>query len=338
LNRTERLAAITLYLLARRRVTAAEIAKAFEVSERTVYRDLQALAEGGLPLVALPGAGGGYELPPAYRLTPLTLTPDEAVAVWVAIEALSGPDHPLREAVRSAWLRIHAALPDELRRSIVDVGAAVDVSRMGPEVRVGQGVFAAVVRALRERRQLRIRYHVPATGETTERVVDVYGLACVQGRWYAPAYCHLRGDLRSFRLDRIEWAELLESGYLYPRDFDVRRWVQETFGMAGDAAERVTVRVRFSSRAARRAVDDRFFRGYLERLADGGMEARLSLPAPELPYCAELVLAYAGEAEALEPPELRDLVATLAQRVATRHAGPPVTDGGPARQPAAQPC
>lgn len=100
LNRTERLAAITLYLLARRRATASDIARTFEISERTVYRDLQALGEGGLPLIALPGAGGGYELPPDYRLTPLTLTPDEAVALWTAVQAFAAADHPLREAAR----------------------------------------------------------------------------------------------------------------------------------------------------------------------------------------------------------------------------------------------
>lgn len=320
MNRTERLAAITLYLLARRRATASEIAQAFEISERTVYRDLQALGEGGLPLIALPGAGGGYELPPDYRLTPLTLTPEEAVALWAAVQAFSAPDHPLREAARGAWLRIHAALPEELRRHVVDVGSGVDVSRMFPEVRVAQAIFATVVRGLTERRQLHIRYHVPATGETTERTIDVYGLACVRGRWYAPAFCHLRGGLRSFRLDRVMEAELLDTHYAVPRTFDVSRWVKELFTFEQEGANRVEVRVRFSPKVARRVVDDRFFQGSLQRVEGGGFEARLALPAGELPFYAELILGYAGEAEVLEPPELRRLVAALAEGLAALHA------------------
>ncbi|MBE3597815.1 MAG: WYL domain-containing protein [Limnochordaceae bacterium] len=203
MNRTERLAAITLLLLARRRVTAAEIARTFEISERTVYRDLDALGQGGLPLISQAGAGGGYELPADYRLMPLTLTPDEAIALWTALQAIGSRDHPMREAARGAWLRIQAALPQELRAHVVDVGAGVDVSRMLPDAQVPATVFATAVRALRERRQLRIWYHVPTTGHSTERTVDLYGLACVRGRWYAPAHCHLRGGLRSFRLDRV---------------------------------------------------------------------------------------------------------------------------------------
>lgn len=169
LNRTERLAAITLYLLARGRVTASDIARAFEVSERTVYRDLQALGEGGLPVVALPGAGGGYELPADYRLMPLTLTPDEAVALWAAVQAFGAAQHPLREAAQGAWLRIQAALPDDLRRHIAEMGSGLEVSRMFPEVQVSQALFATFVRGLRERRQLHIRYHVPPTGELSEQ-------------------------------------------------------------------------------------------------------------------------------------------------------------------------
>lgn len=325
LNRTERLAAITLLLLARRRVTASEIARTFEISERTVYRDIQGLAEGGLPVVALPGSGGGYELPPDYRLMPLTLTFDEGVALWTALQAFAAADHPLREAARGAWLRIHTALPEELRRHIVDLGSTVDVTRMLPDGRVGpasppHAVFATLVRALRERRQVRIVYHVPATGETTERTIHVYGLACVRGRWYAPALCQLREGLRSFRLDRIREATLLDATYVLPRDFDLAAWVRGMFAYEDQGAERIPVRIRFSAQGARRAVDDRSFRESLRRLDEGSFEATLDIPAADLPWYATLVVGYAGEAEVVSPPELRREVERLAARIAASHA------------------
>lgn len=202
----------------------------------------------------------------------------------------------------------------------MDIGSGVDVSRMFPEARVGQAIFATMVRGLRERRQIHIRYHVPATGESTERTIDVYGLACVRGRWYAPAFCHLRGGLRSFRLDRVVDAQLLDARYVLHRAFDLARWVEQLFTFEQEGAERVQVRVRLSPRVARRVVDDRFFREFLQRVDGGGFEAAFRLPVSELEFYAELTLGYAGGAEVLEPPELRRQVASLAQRLADIHA------------------
>lgn len=323
LNRTERLAAITLLLLARRRVTASEVARTFEISERTVYRDLQALSEGGLPLIALPGTGGGYELPQSYRLMPLTLTPDEGIALWAAVQAfVASGDHPLREAVMGAWYRIHSSLPEDLRRHVLEVEPSLDVSRMFPGIRVGQAVFASVVQALRERRQLRIRYEVPATARVTDRTIDVYGLACVRGQWYAPAFCHLRTGLRSFRLDRIRDATLLDTRYTLPQSFNLAHWVQQMFVWVPEETDRMTVRIRFSPMAARQVVDDPAFRPFLKRLEDGSFKASFAIPSSDLPYHAELVLRYAGEAVVEEPPELRKEVARVARRLAQLHERP----------------
>lgn len=316
--------AITLMLLARRRVTATEVARTFEVAERTAYRDLQGLSEAGLPVRAVPGAGGGYELVEGYRLMPLTLSPEEGVAVWVLLQgALQGGPHPLQAAARQAWHRISVALPESLRRRILDLSERVDVSRLFDAGAQAPGdVFGALIEGLWQRRRLVIVYHNPLTGERTERPVDPWGLACIRGRWYLAALCHLRQAMRTFRLDRIEQARVTPEAYMVNRSFVISRWARELAGIE-DGVEaghpRLAMRVRFSARAARRLLNDRNFQSGWVRLEDGSFEVRMAIRPDEVEYYAGLVLGYAGEAIALEPPELRTSIVARAAELARAH-------------------
>jgi predicted DNA-binding transcriptional regulator YafY len=205
MNRIDRLYAVVEELRAagRRGRTARQLAGHFEVSVRTIERDLSALGQAGVPLVTRQGRFGGYTLDRSMSLPPLNFTPREAAAVAVA---LARSDHVLfaRDA-RSALQKIVAAMPDRAVAEAWSTAAKVRLLVL-PAPEPDPEIAEAVWRAVREDQSLRIRY-TDVGGVGTEREVEPQHLMVGPHGSYLTAWCHLRGDDRVFRLDRITHAE-----------------------------------------------------------------------------------------------------------------------------------
>lgn len=202
MNRTDRLYAISEVLRANapRARSARDLAERFEVSVRTIERDISALQQSGVPIWATPGPGGGYSVDPAMSLPPLNFSADEATAVAVALAA-SGPI-PYADAARSALRKLVAAMSSANRE-----GARELVGRIHWLQQRGQleetPVVRAVEAAVADRRVLELDY-VDRTGQHTERrLVEPYGFAGSENHWYLMGWCRLRGGGRTFRLDRM---------------------------------------------------------------------------------------------------------------------------------------
>jgi predicted DNA-binding transcriptional regulator YafY len=208
-NRTDRLYALAEVLRASapRARTAKDLSDRFEVSVRTIERDISALQQSGVPIWATPGPGGGYSVDPEMSLPPLNLTADEATAIAVAL-ARSGP-MPFGDSARSAVRKLVAAMSAANRE-----GARELVSRIRLLQQRGHLEMTPVVRAVEtavaERKVLELDY-VDRSGQRTERrVVEPYGLAGSDDHWYLMAWCRLRGGGRSFRLDRMQAARVTD--------------------------------------------------------------------------------------------------------------------------------
>lgn len=205
MNRTDRLYALVEELRAAgpRGRTARQLAAHFEVSVRTVERDLSALGQAGVPLATKQGRTGGYTLDPSMSLPPLNFTPREATAIAVA---LSRGDHVLftRDA-RSALQKIVAAMPertlDEARTAAAKVRLLVQPVP-DPDAEIAETIW----RAVRDNHVLRIGY-VDVGGVETEREVEPQHVVVGPNGSYLTAWCHLRQDDRVFRMDRITRAE-----------------------------------------------------------------------------------------------------------------------------------
>src|SRR5439155_16251022 len=203
-NRTERLYGMVEELRARspRRLPASELAARFEVSIRTIERDLQALLEAGVPIWSERGRNGGYALDPRTTLPPLNLTAREAIAVAVALST-TGP-MPFAEAGRSARLKLMQAM------SVGGVGLA---TALADRVRVvapsiappSSDVLRVVEEAVTSGRVVDIDY-VDKNGQPSQRSVEAHGLYGGQGAWNLVGWCRLREDWRFFRLDRMQSA------------------------------------------------------------------------------------------------------------------------------------
>jgi predicted DNA-binding transcriptional regulator YafY len=198
MNRTDRLYALVEELRAAspRPRSARWLAGRFEVSGRTVERDIGALQQAGVPIYAEPGRTGGYVLDRARTLPPLNVSPAEAVAIAVALEGLHGT--PFAEAARSALRKVVAVMP------VADAGAARELA--GRVVLLGEPggppIPAAVARALSARRVLRFGY-ADRHGVATYREIEPLGYIGSDRHWYLIGWCRLRDSVRCFRLDRI---------------------------------------------------------------------------------------------------------------------------------------
>jgi predicted DNA-binding transcriptional regulator YafY len=205
MNRIDRLYAVVEELRAAgaRGRTARQLAEHFELSVRTIERDLSALGQAGVPLATRQGRTGGYTLDRSMSLPPLNFTPREAAAVAVA---LSRNEHVLftRDA-RSALQKIVAAMPE---RALEEARATAEKVRLlvqpapDPDAEIAETIW----RAVRDNQPLRIRY-IDLGGLETEREVEPQHVVVGPNGSYLAAWCHLRRDDRVFRLDRITRAE-----------------------------------------------------------------------------------------------------------------------------------
>lgn len=205
MNRTDRLYAVREELRRAGSVgrTAEQLAERFEVSPRTVKRDISALQQAGFPIRARLGRTGGYVVDPSGTLPPVSLTPAEAVALGAAIEAHAG--QPFGGYARAALAKVLNVMDRRHREETAALAQRIWTNHEA--ARHGTGaVRSAIEEALQQRRVLALRYR--SDGTTTSRDVDPMILAHTRGSWFLVARCRLRQDVRWFRLDRIARADV----------------------------------------------------------------------------------------------------------------------------------
>jgi predicted DNA-binding transcriptional regulator YafY len=199
MNRTDRLYALVeeLRAVAPRPRSARWLARRFEVSVRTVERDISALQQSGTPIYAEPGRTGGYCLDKARTLPPVNLTPAEAVAMALALRGLDGT--PFRDTAGTALRKLVAAMQTDDAAAARDLAGKVHlIDRGGPAPPMPR----LVADALSAQRVLRLRY-ADKGGAATTRDVEPLGYLGGRDHWYLIAWCRLRDALRAFRTDRI---------------------------------------------------------------------------------------------------------------------------------------
>ncbi|MBF6297584.1 YafY family transcriptional regulator [Nocardia amamiensis] len=205
MNRIDRFYALVEELRAAgpRGRTARQLAEYFEVSVRTIERDLSALGQAGVPLATKQGRSGGYTLDRSMSLPPLNFTPREAAAVAVA---LSRSEHVLfKKDARSALQKIMSAMPEQAlaeARSTAEKVRLLIQPAPDPDAEVAETIW----RAVRDNQVLRIHY-IDVGGVETERKVEPQHVVVGPNGSYLAAWCHLRRDDRVFRMDRIIRAE-----------------------------------------------------------------------------------------------------------------------------------
>ncbi len=315
MNRTDRLVAMVMFLQGRRVVKADELAAHFEVNVRTVYRDVSALSEAGVPVVG--EAGVGYSLVKGYHLPPVMFTTEEAMALFIGGELVKEfADASMAEPMESALLKIRSVLPRDRQDDLERLRKATAIYGT-PKLPSGidQRTLLPIQQAVVSRRVLRMTYRGKARTEDTCRDVEPLGVTFHGGAWYLVAWCRLRKDLRYFKLERVRGLEVLHERFEARPDFSLQAYLAKALA----PEQTIPAKVWFAAGAMERVRRESHTAVVGEKPARGGVEVELQTYSIE--WLARWVLSFGTEAEALAPPELRRLVREIADDVARRHRG-----------------
>ena len=308
MNRTDRLLAIVLELQAKRKQRAEDLAATFEVNRRTIYRDMQALSEAGVPIVSV--TGQGYSLAEGYFLPPLAFTPDEAIMLLLGSDFMAQHfDAQYRSAARNAHSKIEAVLPAPLQREVRYLQNSIRFIAPAALKPAESELLKQVRRAIVERKTVRFHYtkRVNDGDEPAEsqREADPYGLAHFGSAWMMIAYCHLRKDARSFRLDRMDSLSVLNKIFTRPANFTMQRDPNET--------RNLVVRAQFDQQSARWAQESpSFYMVSAEPNADGLL---VTLRARRADDVFQWVLSWGAHVRVLEPKSLRERIKQEAEQM-----------------------
>ena len=303
-------------LQARPLTTGQEIADRLEIDRRTVRRYVTALQELGIPIEGQRGVGGGYAMRPGFRLPPLMLGEDEAVAVALGVVAaarlgLAGSP----ESAGSALAKVHRALPETLRRRVEALEAALELTAAAEQAVPVPGETAlALAEAIRRRRRLTAGYRV-FSGERSTRELSPHGLVVHAGRWYLAAHDHTRDDLRTFRVDRMRDVTVTAERAVSPPDgFDAVAHVSTSLARVPSRWEVEVVLDLPVDAAARRLPPT------MAELAAAGDGTVVRMRASSLEWMAGVLAGLDCGFEIRRPDELRASVRALAERLAARVA------------------
>jgi predicted DNA-binding transcriptional regulator YafY len=308
MNRTDRLLAIVLELQAKGRQRAEDLAATFETSKRTIYRDIQALGEAGVPLISVPGHG--YSLMKGYFLPPLSFSTEEATILLLGSEFMAQNfDAQYRGAAQSASRKIAGVLPEKLRgevqylqNSIYFIGG--NAAQDGSEMEMLRLLRRAIIERITVRFCYHTRYTTSGQNEQHIREADPYGLVHIRNSWLITAYCHLRNDIRNFRLDRMESLELLPETFNRPPEFKgLQRKKEETGSMI--------VRVLFDQEVTRWVRESRSYFTIHEEETPDGLLVTLSIRQEN--EILQWLLSWGHHARLLEPESLCRMLAEEAE-------------------------
>ena len=219
MNRIDRLTSMILMLQSHRVVTADKMAEHFEISVRTVYRDISALGEAGVPIIA--EAGVGYSLMKGYNVPPIMFTQEEIAALFMSGEITEQfGDESLKKSLEGALLKVRSALPEGHKTYLNTLGNRVEVWRRPTEFRNGSTLMP-IQEAVVHRRCIAVKYDSGSRGDISVRTVEPLGLTFYGQQWHLIAWCRLREAIRDFRLDRLKQWEVLEENFSGHEDFSL---------------------------------------------------------------------------------------------------------------------
>ena len=302
MNKTDRLLAIVLELRLHGLRRAEDLAATFEVNKRTVYRDIEALSQAGVPIVAVPGRG--YSLVEGYFLPPLTFDREEVMSLLLGADYVAQSfDAQYRAASLSATRKIEAVLSDELRAAVRDLRQGIrliSTEMVDPVLRAE--LLPSLRRALIDRMTVTFaytaRYTAAGGAASTVRDADPYGLLLSGGTWYLAAYCHLRKGMRNFRLDRMSDLSVHERVFERPADFALKQ---------SPLADRtVVVRVLFRPALARWVREARSYFAVSEEDRPNGLLVTLRIRRED--ELIQWLLGWGAGVQVLEPESLRQRI------------------------------
>jgi len=230
-----------------------KIAEIFNISERTAYRDFITLSLAGIPVYSAPGRGGGYFIDKDCFLPPLRFTCEEAASILIAAKFFqSQKGFPYQQHIQLALEKIEGVLETENKQYMqkIDKKISVFLSKF-KDYQQYNAIFQDINKAIMEKRQIKITYYSISNDEITKRNLDPFHLMFRGGFWYLIAFCHLRNEIKMFRIDRIRDIELTDKSFQIPADFSLSSYIGKSWNVVRGEGEVYQVEIKVSPPASR---------------------------------------------------------------------------------------
>jgi predicted DNA-binding transcriptional regulator YafY len=314
--RADRLLSIMLLLEMHERMTAAELGKRLEVSERTILRDMDALSSAGIPVVAERGTGGGWRLLEGYRPQLIGLTPAEVQSLFFSRPSGALAELGFKDASESAWLKLWASLGERAREQATFVHERILIDPRGwRDSSQALTALPTLIEALWRGRQVRFEYE-SALNERGERLVHPLGLVAKGSAWYLVA--NRAGELRSYRVSRASQVIVEADAAIRPEGFDLAKYWEESSSRFREQIPEVHATYRIAPSVLRWI---RYRGSRIVEQVDEGERIRIRLRFDSEEEVVQLALAYGAEIELLEPVALREVVREAAKGTLEKYAG-----------------
>lgn len=318
MNRIDRLVATLIHLQSKRIVKAEEIAKRFDISLRTVYRDIRALEEAGVPIGA--EAGIGYFIADGYQLPPVVFTRQEAGALVTGEMLLAKfADKSLAENYSSAMRKVRAVLKGTDKEYIESLEEKMIVHRgISNQPEQFPNRFAVEVQeALALQKVLDIEYFSRYNESTNRREVEPLGIFFYNGRWHLLGWCRMRKDYRDFRIDRIKSLQILEATFKK----NDKRSLQNYFNNEMLNKDVTKLVVKFKNSIAKFMVDERYYYGFVDE-KKGEEYTEMTFYYYAVDYFARWLLMFTDAAEIVSPDALKVKMQQLVKEIHQHNAEP----------------
>lgn len=284
-----------------------DLAEECSVCERTIYRDIEAINLSGMPVFFDPQSKR-YRFAEKVFLKPLTFAIDEATAVSQCIQGFLKDPHPLRQPLQCALERILATLPAERQKQVDKLRCSIDITVAQYPHSVRTDIFSCVERAIHEQRRLHLKYYTKSSETVLERDVDPYLITFRGKAWYLVGFCHLRSEVKIFRVDRIMDIEILQTRFLLPRKFSV----EDYFGGSWliEQGDPLRVKLRFNPEEARWVREEIFHHSQqIREESDGSLLFEVTVNGSR--EITRWILGFGPGVEVLEPESLRKHIGEL---------------------------
>lgn len=312
MNRIDRLSAILIQLQGKKIVRAAEIADRFNISLRTVYRDVRALQEAGVPIGA--EAGTGYYLVEGYHLPPVMFSREEAAALLTGEKLMAQlSDNSNKKEFSNAMQKIRAVLRGSEKDFLESLEDNIAVVSRRPPVgdEFPNRFLSDIQYSLGKQQMLQLDYFAMHNETHTKRTVEPIGIIFMTGNWHLIAWCRLREGYRDFRMDRIKNLSVSEESYDRTRHITLKDYIDK-YGESENRSH--VVKVRFPAAFARRIGDQKFYYGLIEEQSVGDC-TEMTFLAPCLEWFGRWLLLWGAAPEIIVPAELTEKMQLLAREI-----------------------
>lgn len=314
MNRIDRLHAILTHLQSKKKVTAQEMADRFNISLRTVYRDVKALDESGVPVIG--EAGSGYTIMEGYRLPPVMFTQEEASALLLGAKlAEQFTDGSTNRHFNAALFKIKAVLRSPDKEYVDSLTEHIEIiSRYSPDSESPQQFLSVLQQAVVRKNVVQLHYRSNLKEEVTRRKVEPIGLLHYGSAWHLIGWCQLRNDYRDFRLSRMLGITLDEKTFDPGAHPSIRQYIEQ-IKASSDLQEVV---VRFNKDMAKYLVEQKYMNGFVSE-EDMGTCIRMKFLTASLFYFGRWLLTYTDNVMVELPECLKTQMKELSEKLSVHH-------------------